>query len=374
MRTIHLPFKVRKPILATGADTKGAFAVAKADKAFLFEGFGDLSDLSHLARFEEAVRNSEKLLGIRPRVIACDHHPGYYSTRFAEMYGLEHFIVDLCDIQHHEAHVASAMTENGIKADVIGVAFDGTGFGWDGCTWGGEFFVGNPKKFRRAAHFEYVPMPGGEAAIDEPWRMAAMHLYGSLGESFLDLDIDFTRMLDRRAWRIVRRMIERGVNTPLTSSVGRLFDAAASIILCKMKADFEAELPIELEKVAWKDRFDHYDFNIRTEGDRLLIGYKHLFEGIAKDMSKSLHRGTVAAKFHNTIAEIVAEVASRLRHTARVDKVVLTGGVFQNKYLTTRTVNLLQKKSFKVFTHSKVSAGDPGIPLGQIAIARTRCV
>jgi len=374
MRTIHLPFKLKKPILATGADLKGAFAVAKADKAFLFEGFGDLGDLANLARYEDAIRNSERLTGIRPKMIACDHHPAYHSTCFAEIYGLERLIVELCDVQHHEAHVASAIVDNGIKTDVIGVAFDGTGAGWDGCVWGGEFFTGSPRRFKRAAHFEYVPMPGGEAAIAEPWRMAAMHLYGTFGESFMDLDIDFTRSLDRRAWRIVKRMVEGGVNTPLTSSAGRLFDAAASVILCKMRSGSEAELPIELERVAARGRFDNYEFNIRTDGEKILVGYRKLFEGIVKDMAKGISRGTVSAKFHNTIAQIITEVCSRLKRRTGIDKVVLSGGVFQNKYLTAKAAAILRKKGFKVFLHSKVNTNDSGIPLGQVAIARTRCV
>ena len=373
MRTIHLPFKVRRPILAMGADMKGAFAVAKGDKAHLFEGFGDLGELHNLAKFSDAVRASEKLTGIRPRIIACDHHPGYASTRFAEVYGLEHFILELSDVQHHEAHVASAIVDNGIKTDVIGVAFDGTGAGWDGCVWGGEFFTGSPRRFKRAAHFEYVPMPGGEAAIAEPWRMAAMHLYGTLGESFLDLNIDFARKLDRRAWHIVRKMIERGVNCPLTSSAGRLFDAAASVILCKMRSGSEAELPIELERVAARGRFDNYEFNIRTDGEKILVGYRKLFEGIVKDMAKGISRGTVSAKFHNTIAQIITEVCSRLKRRTGIDKVVLSGGVFQNKYLTAKAAAILRKKGFKVFLHSKVNTNDSGIPLGQVAIARTRC-
>ncbi|MCM8761301.1 MAG: hypothetical protein NC938_05700 [Candidatus Omnitrophica bacterium] len=372
MKTINLPFNVKAPILATGADLKGAFALAKGNKAHLVEGFGDLSQLGNLARYEDAVIQAEKRLSIRPRVIACDHHPDYCSTRFAEMHGLERMVYELIDIQHHEAHAASAIVDNNIKGGVIAVVFDGTGFGWDGCIWGGEFLVGSPAKFRRAGHFEYIPMAGGEAVIKEPWRMAATHLYGAFGDRFLDLDIDFVRKVDRRKWRIVKRMIDSSLNAPLTSSVGRLFDAVASIILCKFKSAYEAELPMELEKIAIRGRFDHYQLNVRSEGDRMLVGYKKIIEGVIDDLAKGIGRSTVSAKFHNTIAQIIAEVASRIRKRTDKDKVVLSGGVFQNKYLTAKTVNVLRSKGFSVFTHSRTSANDSGIPIGQIAIAHSR--
>lgn len=376
MKTIRLPFRLKKSVLATGADLKGAFAFAKGDMAYLVDGFGDLANLDNLARFEEAIRLYGRKLGIKPKAIACDHHPGYFSTRFAEMYGLEHLITELSDIQHHEAHIASAIVDNQIKGNVIGVAFDGTGFGWDGCIWGGEFFVGSPKQFKRAAHLEYVPMPGGDAAIKEPWRMAAVHLYGTFGKDFLGLKMDFTRRLDRSKWNFVRKMIENNVNSPLTSSAGRLFDAVSAIVLCKMKSDFEAELPIELERIVSRGRFDSYEFNIRSEGDRFLIGYRKLFEGIVKDILKGMGRATISAKFHNTVAKVIVEVASRLKRKTRIGKVVLSGGVFQNGYLAARAATGLRKKGFEVFTHSGVNTNDSGIPIGQIAIAhaRSRCV
>jgi hydrogenase maturation protein HypF len=372
MKAIKLPFKVKRPILATGADIKGSFALADGGAAYLFEGFNDLRDICNMSRFSEAVRSASKRLGIQPRVIACDHHPGYSSTRFAQMYGLENFIEKFLDIQHHEAHVASAIVDNDIKEGVIGAAFDGTGLGWDGCIWGGEFLVGSPKSFKRAAHFEYVPMPGAEAAITQPWRMAAAHLYGAFGADFLRLGIAFTGKLDRGKWRIIKKMIDRRINSPQTSSAGRLFDAAAAMVLCRMRSEGEASLPVEFERIAAGGRSDFYGFDIKTDAGKLLVGYKRLFDGMVKDISKGMSRAVISAKFHNTVSRVICEVALRLRKTTGKKAVVLSGGVFQNRYLTARAVKDLRSLDFIVFTHSRISANDSGIPIGQIAIANAR--
>lgn len=372
MKIIELPFKIKKPILACGADLKGAFALAKGDKAYLAEGFGPLSDPDNLAAYEASICACEKRLGIRPKVIACDLHPDYFSGRFAEKHALQLAVPDLCHVQHHEAHIGSAIVEHSIKTDVIGVAFDGTGYGRDGHIWGGEFFVGGLKEFRRAAHLEYMPMPGGEAAIREPWRMAASYLYMAFGKDFIKQDLDIIRKRSKKGLSIIGKMMDNSINSPRTSSAGRLFDAAGSMILGKDTASFEAELPMKLERIASPASDDHYKFDIKLEGGMRVIDPSGLVKGITGDLHKKRAKSAVSAKFHNTVAEMIARTASLLKKESGLRKIVLSGGVFQNRYLTKRAVSLLNKSKFDVYTNSGINTNDYGIPIGQLAIANAR--
>ena len=366
MKTIKLPFKLKWPMLACGADMKGSFALAMGETAYLEDGFGDLADPDNLSRYKDAVTALENKLKLRPKLIICDLHPGYFSTRFAENAQRTTRNSRLYKVQHHEAHVASAMTDNSIKASVIGVAFDGTGFGTDGKIWGGEFFVGSPKSFKRAAHLEYLPMPGADAAIREPWRMAVSYLYRAFGDAFT------ARVKDADKALFIKTMIDKGINSPLASSAGRLFDAAASLILGREKAAFEAELPMELEKMAPKGYEERYDFDLKDERGVSVLHAVKTVKGIVRDLSAGIDRRLVSGRFHNTVAEMITRTASRLKKRCGIDRVVLSGGVFQNRYLTAKVTSTLRADGFKVYIHSRVSTTDAGIPLGQIAIAQAR--
>lgn len=361
MRNVDLPFKLRRPILACGADLKGAFALAKDREAFLFDGFGDLSDLDNLTRYEAAIKERIRELRIKPEIIAHDLHPGYFSTRFAENYTMYDIRCTIYDIQHHEAHIASAIVDNSLEGDVIGVAFDGTGFGSDGNIWGGEFFIGSLKGFKRACRLRYLSMPGGDMVIKEPYRMSVSYLR-SAGCEFPD----------KKKAAILFRMIDRKINSPLTSSAGRLFDAAASIILGKTNASIEAELPIELEKIAQKGCGETYAFNIKHEDDMPVIDTIPIIKAIVKDLSKKTPKPEISARFHNTIAAVISKVAYDLRKRSGVKTVVLSGGVFQNKYLVKKAMAMLEDANFKVYAHSSIPTNDSGIPIGQIAIAGAR--
>ena len=368
-RRIKLPFKVKKPILACGADLKGAFAFASGNEAYIVDGFGDLGDLDNFTQYETAISKYQRKLGLKPYIVACDLHPDYFSTRFAENFQLPGISCKLCRIQHHEAHIASVIADNGIKGDVIGVAFDGTGYGSDGNIWGGEFFVGDPKKFKRVAHLEYIQMPGGEKAISQPWRMAASYVYRAFGNKF-------PRSLTKR-WRakdlaIVKAMIDKGINSPLTSSAGRLFDAAGSLVLAKDVISKEAELPIELERLSSGSVCGGYGFDILSGKEGYIIDTFSVIREVVKEMAKKSDKSLVACKFHNTIADIILKVSLRLRRRFKLDRVVLSGGVFQNKLLSAKAVKALTAHGLKVYTHSGVSTNDSGIPIGQIAIANAR--
>jgi hydrogenase maturation protein HypF len=366
MKTIKLPFRLRKPALACGADMKGAFALAKGDTAYLEDGFGDLADPDNLERYEKAAGSLIKKLRIKPKVIICDLHPGYFSTRFAADLHRRTPGSVLYKVQHHEAHIASVITDNAIKGDVVGVAFDGTGFGSDGNIWGGEFFAGNPKSFKREAHFEYMPMPGGEAAIKEPWRMAASYLYKAFGSGCPKKSLSKDRFL------IIKAMIDKGINSPMTSSAGRLFDGAASLILGKGSAVFEAELPIALEKIA-PDGYDKsYEFDIISRDGMGIIVIGKVMKAIVKDLSDGIDRSVISGRFHNAVADIITKVAARSARKHGLNKIVFSGGVFQNRYLALRAGDVLRRGGFKVYTHSKFSTTDAGLPVGQIAAAAAR--
>lgn len=370
-----MPFKIKKPVLACGADLKGAFALAKGQEAYLFDGFGDLSDPDNLERYEKAVTREINKTGIKPAIVACDLHPGYFSTKFAEKFRSGHsrahlsvpYNCTLVRIQHHEAHIASSIVDNSIRGNVIGVAFDGTGYGTDGNIWGGEFFVGNLRKLTRAAHLAYVPMPGGEAAIREPWRMAASYLYDAFGKRG-------QTPFGLKGVRPLLEMIDKKINSPMTSSAGRLFDAVGSIVLEKKTVSKEAELPLELEKMAIELCRDKYDFDIKRSGGMAEIGCRKMIKGVVKDLSGGADRAIVSSKFHNTVADMILKVSIVLRKKSGINKVALSGGVFQNAFLSAGAKALLTKSGFEVFTHSQVSTNDSGIPIGQIAIAGKRAV
>ncbi len=369
MTTITLPFRVRKPVLACGGDLKGAFSLAKGSKAILAEGFGDLSEIDNLVRYEKAINEYAKKFNIKPGIIACDMHPGYFSTRFAEDYRQKAKGALLCRVQHHRAHIASAVIDNSIKEEVIGVAFDGTGSGDDGNMWGGEFFVGRGGSFLRAGRLDYVPMPGMDMVVKEPWRMAASYLYRAYGNDFLKLKIPFVRGMDKKKWVILKKMIDTGLNSPLSSSAGRLFDAAGSIILLKNKALFEAEIPIELERLVDRSCEGSYDFNIRQEGDMPVVDASSVIKGIVKDISKNMDEKRISSKFHNTLACIISTVSMNLRKRYGIKRIVMSGGVFQNKCLAEKAGSSLRQHGFNVYINSRIPTSDSGLPIGQIAIA-----
>lgn len=376
----------KKPILACGADMKGAFAIAKGKEAFLFDAFGDLGDPDNLAKYEKSVREQIKKLGIKPAVIACDLHPEYFSSKFAESFQFgcsrAHLSVpyncQLYRVQHHEAHVAAGIVDNNIKGSVIGVAFDGTGYGSDGNIWGGEFFIGNPDKFIRVAHLEYIPMPGGECAIKEPWRMALSYLYHACEDKKITSRLVqnyISSESEKHNFGLARRikiLLDQKLNSPLTSSAGRLFDAAGSLILAKGRVSREAELPIELERSISGKECGSYKFKFQTGREGLIIDTTGIIKGIIKDLAGKTRKPEISRKFHNAIADIVAETVLRLSKKFGIKKTVLSGGVFQNRYLTAKAVRLLTAKGIKVYTHSNIAANDSGIPLGQIAIASMR--
>jgi len=357
----------RDGVLALGAESKGVYAAAKGQRFIMSKDFGNLADYANFSRFEKAVRG--ELKRFRPGIIASDMHPGYNSTGLAEEIAQDG--ARLVKVQHHHAHIASCMRENGLDGKVIGVAFDGTGYGPDGGIWGGEFLTSSFRNFNRAAHLEYLPMPGSDKAVTEPWRMAAAYLEKSFGDKFLDLKIPFVKRLNKDDWRKLRYAVKRKINSPYTSSAGRLFDAVSSIALCIFKVNFEAEAAIRLQRCAQKALGEGggYKNSVKRKKDTFLIDVKDMIRGIVKDIEKNIEPSVIAARFHNTLSNVILATCRALRRESGISKVVLTGGVFRNGLLLKRSLELLGDSGFDTYSHRTFPTTDAGISAGQAAVA-----
>ncbi len=353
------------PILACGGQLKNTFCLARGEYAFLCHHIGDLDDYRTYRSFIEGIEHFKRLFDIEPEAVAYDLHPAYLSSQYAR--SLEG--VPRIAVQHHHAHIASCMAENGCEGPVIGVAWDGTGYGSNGRIWGGEFLVADYAQFERLTHLEEVPLAGGEQAIRQPWRMAASYLHRVYGDAMEGLDLDFIRRLDRRAWPIIRQMIARGVNSPLTSSAGRLFDAVAALLGLRDEVQYEAQAAVELEMLADGTATEAYPFRIMSGGRPMVVETKGIIKGIVDDLTRGAGASLIAAKFHTTLAEIILEVCCRIRELTGLGRVALSGGVFQNVRLLTETVGRLTAAGFEVYTHSRVPPNDGGIALGQATVA-----
>jgi hydrogenase maturation protein HypF len=289
-------------------------------------------------------------------------HPDYLSTTFARDVS-EQLQIPLLKVQHHHAHIASAMAEHHLDEEVIGISLDGTGYGPDGNMWGGEFFITNLCDFKRYSHFDYIAMPGGDKAISEPWRMAMSYIYKYFGKDDLLTSIPWSNNMDIGKKRLIYEMIEKKINSPLTSSAGRLFDAVAALLgLCVVQT-FEAEAPMRLESIICHDIKDYYPYHI----DQTVI-LKEMFQGIIRDIN-NIDKSIISVKFHNTIAKIIVDVSEKIRREDGLKKVVLSGGVFQNRYLIETSIFLLKQSGFDVYINNLVPANDGGISLGQLVIA-----
>jgi hydrogenase maturation protein HypF len=368
---VPLPIKVdlnfRKHILATGAQLKNTFCLVRDNFAFLSTHIGDLENFETLNFYVREIERFKKLCSVKPEVIAHDLHPEYLSTKYA--LSLPH--VRKIPVQHHHAHIVSCMAENKIRHKVMGVAFDGTGYGEDKTIWGGEFLLADLKEYQRVAHLEYIPMPGGEMAIKNPWRIALSYLYTYYGEDFLNLDLEFVKKLDRNKWETIKKMLNQKINLFLTSSVGRLFDCVSALLNWKERINYEGQPAVELEFLADENVKRKYDFEITKEEDIFIVHPELVVNGIVTDLMKKEKKSEIAAKFHNTVAQIINEVCLTLRKEHSLNSVCLSGGVFQNVFLLDRTYELLTKNKFKIYTHHKVPPNDGGISLGQAVIANT---
>lgn len=349
-------------ILALGAEQKNSFCIGKSFQAIMSQYIGDLKNIPSCDFYKETINRFKTLFRFNPEYIACDMHPDYFSTNYAAILEKEHNI-RVVRVQHHHAHIVSCMAEYGLDEKVIGISLDGTGFGTDGNTWGGEFFVADTGSFERFSHFDYIPMPGGDKVAEEPWRMAFSYLFRYFGNT-LDYDsIPVFSSIDRQKLKLVREMIVTGINSPLSSGAGRLFDAVSSLLgICSITS-FDAEAPMRLESAIHSETDLHYPFTIGRS-----IVFAETFKAILYDM-QHLSVSMISAKFHNTVAQAILEVSKAIRKEFSLDKVVLSGGVFQNKYLLEKSIHKLTHNMFRVYTNHQVPVNDGGISLGQLVVA-----
>jgi hydrogenase maturation protein HypF len=354
------------PTLAVGGELKNTICLLRGREAFLSQHIGDLENVEAYKFFQEAVDHLQKILEIQPGVVAYDLHPDYFATRWArKLSGIR-----TVGVQHHHAHIASCMAENHLEGRVIGFALDGTGYGTDGCIWGGEVLLADFLDFERAAHLAYVPMPGGAAAIREPWRMAVSHLWAAFGSDMLKLPVPFLRQIPQTRVRAVLKMMERQVNSPLTSSCGRLFDAVAALINLRLEVNYEAQAAVELEMCRDAATAGQpYPFGLSETGGLLQIEVKQLFRAIVEDLLRGATAGAVSRRFHDGLIEALAGIARILRKRTSLNTVCLSGGTFQNTCLANGLEHQLQSDGFEVYTHSQVPVGDGGISLGQAVVA-----
>jgi hydrogenase maturation protein HypF len=356
-------------ILAVGGELKNTICLTKGKHAFLSQHVGDLENGEGYKFFVEAIKHFERILEIEPKIIAYDLHPDYFCTRWA----LQQSGVRLVGVQHHHAHIASCMAENHLDERVIGFALDGTGYGTDGRIWGGEVLVADYFGFERAAHFEYIPLPGGAAAIHEPWRMAVSYLFHNFGREFFQLPIPFVKNLDKKKSDVLLQMIKKQINSPLTSSCGRLFDAVAALVGVRQQVNYEAQAAIELEFAIESAGDDAYSFEVDRTGETWLVRTKPMLEALINDLVRNESIGTIARRFHNGLADVFTSIAVALRKKHGLNRVCLSGGTFHNLYLVQRLEAKLSENGFEVFTHREVPAGDGGLSLGQALVAAHAC-
>jgi hydrogenase maturation protein HypF len=353
-------------VLAFGGELKNTFCLTKGRYAILSQHIGDLENYETMQFFEETLTNLKHIFRVVPRAAVYDLHPGYMSTRMALASGIERKI----GVQHHHAHIASCMAENHLRGRVLGVAMDGTGFGTDGTVWGGEFLVTDFAGFSRRAHLRNVLLPGGDAAVRQPWRMALSYLRDVFGQQTPG-ELECFQGIDEKQVALVDAMLKRRIQTVETSSCGRLFDAVAGLLGVASEVTFEGQAAIALEAMAERGVDERYDFELE-EGETMILDFRPVIAAMVEDLSRGRRAGEISAIFHNTLSVAIGEMCGKIGAADGVNRVCLSGGSFQNLYLQGRTVVELRRRGFGVFLHAQVPANDGGLSLGQAMIANQR--
>lgn len=349
--------------LSCGSQLKNTFAISKEHHVFISPHIGDMENLEVYNSFVRGVEHFKNIYSIKPKIIAFDMHPDFLGRQYSK--NLEGVKVP---IQHHHAHIVSCMVENNINREVIGIAYDGTGYGTDGKVWGGEFLICNYKDFERIGHLDYTPLPGGEIAIKEPYRMALSYLYKSYGEQ-VDNFISWEKPLENNMTKNILNLIKRNLNCIETSSMGRFFDAVSALLDLKRKVTYEGEAAIALESICSLDEKGVYSYGICNNNGELIINEKKIIMDIMKDLKDGVNKGKIAKRFHNTVIAFTIDMCEKIRDIKGINGVALSGGVFQNNILLKGIALGLEKQGFKVYTHGKIPTNDGGISLGQLVIA-----
>lgn len=355
-------------VLGCGADIKNTFTVTKGGFAIPSQHIGDMENYETLQFFEECLENIRHVFRVNPVAMAHDLHPGYFSTQWALRQGVQTY-----GIQHHYAHIGSVMAEKGLVGRVLGVAFDGTGYGTDGNLWGGEVFIADVEGFERVAHFKYVPLPGGEKAVKEPWRTAISYMLDATGDEAMGYleKIGFMEKYGRDRTEKIIKIAGSKELSPQSSGAGRLFDAVSALTGVCDTNSFEGEAAMALESLVSEGVEDDYPVNIVLD-KTMVIDFSHTILGIIGDMVSGVERRLISTKFHNTVSNVILKTVARLRETFMLDEVVLTGGTFQNLYLLERTTRMLTAAGMKVSVNTMVPCNDACISLGQAYLVRER--
>jgi len=352
-------------VFATGGMMKNTFALTSGRRVFISQHIGDVSDADNAAYFARAFEEFSRLLRLKPQLVVCDMHPDYPTTEFARELSRARGL-PLIQVQQHHAHVVSCMAENGVRGPVIGVAWDGSGYGEDGAVWGGEFLIADRRQYRRCYHLEYVPLPGGEQAVLNPCRMAVAHLARALGPD--EARKRMAPIMGERECELTLRVMGMPEFSPPTSSAGRLFDAVSALLGVRARASYEGQAACELEAVCTPGAAEAYEFGY--DGDLVLVG--PLFRGICEDMDAGLPVPVIASRFHATGARIIIGTCLCLRAEEGLGMVALSGGVMQNRTLLSIVVPALEGAGFRVLLQTVVPANDAGLSLGQAASALSR--
>lgn len=355
-------------ILACGGDLKNVICFTKNNKAFLSRHIGNIENPEAFRFCMETIKHMQSLFNIKPEIITHDLHPDYLSSKFAKKYASENTDIVRVPVQHHHAHIAACMAENMVDGPVIGVALDGTGYGTDGSIWGGEVLVVEAGRFQRLAHLAYIPMPGAAAAVREPWRMGIAYLYHTFGDDFFDLGIPFLQKIEKKKVKTLIQMISAKINSPLTSSMGRLFDAVAAIAGIRNNITYTGQAAMELESVSSGRNKKLYEYFL-DNNEIVSIDVRPMIREIVLDLEKGIEAGIIGRKFHNTLIRMLAEICSTIKKKTGLNRVALSGGVFLNKILSAELTNALKDNGFKVFTHRLTPANDGGLALGQAVVA-----
>ena len=364
-RPVFLKRPTRRRILACGGELKNTVALSRDDTVFLSQHIGDLDNPAALAFFEHSIAHLQQILEITPEVIAYDLHPEYLSTKWAKQQEGRPRI----GVQHHHAHLAAVLAENRHEGRAIGLILDGTGYGTDGTIWGGEVLLGDAAGFERFAWLTPVALPGGEAAIRQPWRMALSCLLHTYGPEALDLELPFLEQVKVAEARVVLQMVEKGLNAPLTSSCGRLFDAVSALVGVRTEVNYEAQAAIELEMAVDENETGVYGEALPRAEASGALPVAPLIRAVVADVRRGEPVGRIAARFHRTLAELFLTAAHSARETTGLETVALSGGVFQNVTFLTCLLTRLQQEGFEVLTHREVPCNDGGLALGQVAVA-----
>jgi hydrogenase maturation protein HypF len=362
--SVRLPEPALRPILACGAELKNTFCIAKGARAWVSHHIGDLENYETLRSFTDGIEHFERLFAVDPEVVVHDLHPEYLSTKHA----LERPGVQLIGVQHHHAHLAAALAEHGERGPAIGAIFDGSGYGTDKTVWGGELLVGDLADFHRVGALRAVRLPGGARAIREPWRMACAWLAASLGPE-PEFPPTLTQAVPARAWAQVGRLVEGGTASPLTTSIGRLFDAVAALCGIRATVNYEGQAAIELEAACDPHERASYPMELVHEDGLLVLDPRETIRSVLGDVRTGVAVGAVASRFHSALAHATVAACERIASAEQTDLVVLSGGVFQNRRLAEALTGGLERAGLRVLIPERLPVGDGGISYGQVAIA-----